>query len=119
MLQHLHSFPDSWLINGVLAVALNAQDEKAKEGIERQLVRLIQHGLLAVSTVEPLIKAIQLQPGRDSKEDKQAVRVGFYLLQLAFGDGSAGTPLPVSSPKGTQWGVHVAGCVLAPVVLLV
>jgi hypothetical protein len=86
----------------LLTVALHAQDEKTKEGTERQLVRLMQHGVFTIGTVEPLIRAIQAVSGKESKEDKQSVRAGFYLLQLAFGDGSAGTPLPVSSQKGRQ-----------------
>lgn len=95
-----HSFLKFLVWLSMFTVGLNAQDEKAKEGVERQLARLIQHGILTINTVEPLISALQSQPGKESKEDKQSIRAGFYLLQLAFGDGSAGTPLPVPSLKG-------------------
>lgn len=74
--------------------------QAAKEAVERQLARLMQYGALSLSTVEPLLKSLAVEPGKEGAEDKAITRLLFYLVQLALGDGFAGTPLFVPPGRG-------------------
>ncbi len=69
-----------------------------KEGLDRLLTRLLQYGYLRVSSVERLLGALSA-----SSNAKEMVplfsRLLFYLVQLALGCGSAGTPLPLPANK--------------------
>lgn len=85
-----------------LPAAIRAPEEKAREGVDRLLARLMQHGGVPISTVNVAIKALQAESAKDNKDDKIYTRIVYYLLQLGFGDGSAGTPLVIPSNKGVQ-----------------
>lgn len=82
-------------------VSVKSNDDKAvaKDVIERQVARLLQFGSITIKTVKPLLQALQQNNSKDA-DDRSLVRVLFYLVQLALGDGSAGTPMPVPPSKG-------------------
>ncbi|KAL6755125.1 hypothetical protein V8C86DRAFT_3162109, partial [Haematococcus lacustris] len=74
---------------GALALA----DEKQRDGLEKQMCRLAQHGALTLGTVE-LALGVLPKGSRGDKGDRLLARFVLYLVQLALGDGSAGTPVP-------------------------
>lgn len=92
------------LAHAAPTAAVKSVDEKGgvpKDVLERQLARLLQFGNITISTVEPLLRA--LQPGsKESGDDRSIVRILYYLVQLVLGDGYAGTPMPTHPSKGKE-----------------
>ncbi|KAJ9534881.1 hypothetical protein QJQ45_029569, partial [Haematococcus lacustris] len=81
---------------GALALA----DEKQRDGLEKQMCRLAQHGALTLGTVE-LALGVLPKGSRGDKGDRLLARFVLYLVQLALGDGSAGTPVPQPAGRGS------------------
>ena len=52
-------------------------------------------------TFQPILEAVKAAGAR--KEDRSTGRFIYYLVQLALGDGAAGTPLPIPVSKGEGW----------------
>ena len=66
--------------------------------VDRLLARLLQHGHITIASVQPILGA--LKTAEAHKESKSLVRLIYFLVQLALGDGTAGTPLPMPFSKG-------------------
>ncbi|KAJ9535027.1 hypothetical protein QJQ45_029699, partial [Haematococcus lacustris] len=80
--------------------ALPLADEKQRDGLEKQMCRLAQHGALTLGTVE-LALGVLPKGSRGDKGDRLLARFVLYLVQLALGDGSAGTPVPQPAGRGS------------------
>ena len=50
--------------------------------------------------LQPILNAVKAAGAR--KEDRITGRFIYYLVQLALGDGAAGTPLPIPVSKGKK-----------------
>lgn len=75
----------------------NSDDKTPKDVIELSLTRLMQFGTMPLPVVQQVLAALtQVDP---RKEDRYHTRIIHYLIQLAYGDGYAGTPLPALAKK--------------------
>ncbi|WIA41108.1 hypothetical protein OEZ86_004737 [Tetradesmus obliquus] len=82
-----------------LATALNAADGSGREVISKIMVRLTLFGGLPPSIL-PLLVSVRLKVDLPKTADRKLLRVVNYLVQLAAGEGSAGTVVPFSTLSG-------------------
>ncbi|KAF6252279.1 hypothetical protein COO60DRAFT_1704362 [Scenedesmus sp. NREL 46B-D3] len=82
-----------------LATALNATDGSGREVISKVLVRLTLFGSLPPSIL-PMLVSVRLKVDLPKTADRKLLRVVNYLVQLAAGEGSAGTVVPFSTLSG-------------------
>lgn len=80
-----------------LAASLTAPETDKTVHVERALARLLQHGHVTPASVPALLGALKTA---QQYKDKGLVRLVYFLVQLALGDGSAGAPLPMPFSKG-------------------
>jgi hypothetical protein len=101
----------SWPLRSALQACVRAlpaetisalPDEKSsvRDAQEQLLVRLLQHGHISTATVPVLLRALKVPAGREGQVPPYS-RAVYYLVQLALGDGFAGTPVPMPPSRGT------------------
>lgn len=92
-----------------LAASLTAPETDKAVHVERALARLLQHGHITPASVPALLGALKTA---QQYKDKGLVRLVYFLVQLALGDGSAGAPLPMPFSKGEcAWAcLHACVC---------
>lgn len=81
------------------AAAAVTSEDGAKEAIAKVLPRLVLFGALPPSIV-PVLLSIRKALDVQKHVDKKLLRLTYYLIQLACGDGSAGTTMPFSPLTG-------------------
>eukprot|EP00882_Tetradesmus_deserticola_P018649 GHRQ01020029.1.p1 GENE.GHRQ01020029.1~~GHRQ01020029.1.p1 ORF type:complete len:407 (+),score=161.44 GHRQ01020029.1:535-1755(+) len=82
-----------------LAVALNAADGSGREVMSKVMVRLTLFGSMPPSIL-PMLVSVRLKVDLPKTADRKLLRVVNYLVQLAAGEGSAGTVVPFSTLSG-------------------
>lgn len=82
------------------AAALNSSDAKeAKEVFTKVLSRLALFGALPPSIL-PALVSVRMKVDLPKTADRKLLRIVNYLIQLAAGEGSAGTVVPFSPMLG-------------------
>lgn len=87
------------MMHAIAASAKTNQDGNAKDVISKVVPRMALFGALPPSILPHLV-AIRDIVDAPKNPDKKLLRVVQYLIQLACGEGSAGTPVPFSPLTG-------------------
>eukprot|EP00878_Enallax_costatus_P001838 GHUV01001996.1.p1 GENE.GHUV01001996.1~~GHUV01001996.1.p1 ORF type:complete len:1153 (+),score=396.09 GHUV01001996.1:337-3795(+) len=82
-----------------LAEALNSTDGSAREIMAKVLNRMTLFGSLPPSIL-PMLVSVRVKVDLPKTADRKLLRVVNYLIQLAAGEGSAGTVVPFSTLVG-------------------
>lgn len=86
------------------AAGLNSSDSKeAKEVFTKVLSRMALFGALPPSIL-PALVSVRTKVDLPKTADRKLLRIVNYLIQLAAGEGSAGTVVPFSTLLGEQQG---------------
>lgn len=81
------------------AEALNSSDGSAQEVVAKVLTRITLFGSLPPSIL-PMLVSVRVKVDLPKTADRKLLRVVNYLIQLASGEGSAGTVVPFSTLIG-------------------
>lgn len=81
------------------ASAVDSADGSGKEVISKVMVRMTLFGALPPSIL-PMLLSVRVKVDLPKTADRKLLRVVNYLIQLAAGEGSAGTVVPFSTLIG-------------------
>lgn len=90
-------------VSAPAAEALNSTDGSSKELIAKVLIRMTLFGSLPPSIL-PMLVSVRVKVDLPKTADRKLLRVVNYLIQLAAGEGSAGTVVPFSTLVGKDQG---------------
>jgi hypothetical protein len=91
--------------------ALNTSDPKeAREVLTKVVSRLTLFGGLPPSIL-PMLVSVRTRVDLPKTADRKLLRVVTYLIQLASGEGAAGTAVPFSTLLGARCCVRARACV--------
>jgi hypothetical protein len=75
--------------------------EEGKDAVAKVLPRFAFFGALPPSVL-PVLLGVRKRLDVHKNVDRKLLRLTYYLIQLACGDGSAGTPMPFSTLNGAR-----------------